>query len=101
MALHTWPETGSVTLDVDVCNFMQDNPDKADRLMREPVRQFQPGRETCNRLVRGEDQRLTERHVDALEYYNGDVHRALFALPNYIRKLLHPTLTKDPDHDPS
>ena len=47
------------------------------------------------------DQRLTERHVNAREYYNGDVHLALFALPNYIRKLLLINPTKDTNHDPS
>jgi spermidine synthase len=34
------------------------------------------------------DARLAERGVDALQYYNGDVHNAAFALPNYVRKLV-------------
>jgi spermidine synthase len=31
---------------------------------------------------------LARRGVGDLQYYNGEVHRAMFALPNYIRKLL-------------
>jgi spermidine synthase len=33
------------------------------------------------------ERRVAERKLDALEYYNGDVHRALFALPNFFRRL--------------
>jgi spermidine synthase len=29
LAIHTWPETGSVTIDVYVCNFSADNSGKA------------------------------------------------------------------------
>lgn len=32
--------------------------------------------------------RLTVRGIGALQYYNGDIHRAQFALPNYLRVLL-------------
>jgi spermidine synthase len=31
--------------------------------------------------------RLAERGVSALQYYNGEVHHAMFALPNYLRQL--------------
>lgn len=34
------------------------------------------------------ERRLAERGIDALQYYNGAVHRAQFALPNYLRTLL-------------
>ncbi len=34
------------------------------------------------------DARLAERGIDGLDYYNGDVHRGLFALPNFYRKLV-------------
>lgn len=34
------------------------------------------------------EQRLEERGIADLQYYNSDVHAALFALPNYYRKLL-------------
>jgi len=31
---------------------------------------------------------LAERGVGDLQYYNGDTHRAVFAIPNYVRSLL-------------
>jgi spermidine synthase len=34
------------------------------------------------------ERRLAGRGVGGLRYYNGDVHRALFALPNYVRELV-------------
>jgi len=34
------------------------------------------------------DHRLSQRGIDALQYYNGAMHVAQFALPNYLRKLL-------------
>ena len=34
------------------------------------------------------DKVIAERRIGDLQYYNGEVHQALFALPNYIRKLL-------------
>jgi spermidine synthase len=34
------------------------------------------------------DRRIAERGVGDLQYYNGEVHRAMFALPNYVRGLL-------------
>jgi spermidine synthase len=34
------------------------------------------------------ERRLAARGVGELQYYNGDVHRALFALPNYVKQLV-------------
>ena len=34
------------------------------------------------------DQRIVERGIPHLQYYNGDTHRAVFALPNYVREIL-------------
>ena len=34
------------------------------------------------------DQAIARRGVGDLQYYNGEVHRAMFALPNYIRKIV-------------
>ena len=34
------------------------------------------------------DERLAERGVDRLQLYNGEIHSALFALPNFYRALL-------------
>jgi spermidine synthase len=33
------------------------------------------------------DRRIAERGIDRLQYYNGDMHRAALALPNFIRDL--------------
>ena len=33
------------------------------------------------------DRAIGERRLEDLQYYNGEAHRALFALPNYIRAL--------------
>ena len=42
LAIHTWPELGSVTLDVYVCNYTQDNGAKADFVLRELMASFDP-----------------------------------------------------------
>jgi spermidine synthase len=34
------------------------------------------------------DRRLAQRGVGDLQYYNGDVHRASLALPNFVRDLV-------------
>ncbi|PLX73227.1 MAG: polyamine aminopropyltransferase [Azoarcus sp.] len=34
------------------------------------------------------DRRIAERGIGQLQYYNGEVHRAQFAQPNHLRKLL-------------
>ena len=38
------------------------------------------------------DERLAARGVTDLQYYNADIHGALFALPNYYRTLLAPAV---------
>ena len=42
LAIHTWPEIGSVTLDLYVCNFTQDNSGKARAVLDELVALFVP-----------------------------------------------------------
>jgi spermidine synthase len=34
------------------------------------------------------ERRLAQRGVGDLQYYNGEIHRAIFALPNYVKALL-------------
>lgn len=34
------------------------------------------------------DRRLAQRRIGELQYYNGDVHRAALALPNFVRSLV-------------
>lgn len=42
VCLHTWGELKTVTLDIYVCNFLQDNSDKADELLQACQALFQP-----------------------------------------------------------
>ena len=55
LAVHTWPERGNVTLDVYVCNFEQNNSDKAERLMHALLGAFNPEIAQCERLLRGDE----------------------------------------------
>jgi spermidine synthase len=54
LAIHTWPETGNVTLDVYVCNFSGDNSAKAEQLLERVVQAYAPGRVVRNALQRGD-----------------------------------------------
>ena len=42
LAIHTWPELESVTLDVYVCNFTQPNDDKARQVVNDLIQLFRP-----------------------------------------------------------
>jgi spermidine synthase len=42
LAIHTWPELASVTLDVYVCNYTQDNSHKAHQVLAELMAVFDP-----------------------------------------------------------
>ena len=42
LAIHTWPELNSVTLDVYVCNFTQDNTDRARQVVGDLMGLFRP-----------------------------------------------------------
>ncbi|MBS1144199.1 MAG: speD [Proteobacteria bacterium] len=53
LAVHTWPEVSSVTLDVYVCNFSGDNSQRAHRLFDEVVTTFAPGRLEKKEVARG------------------------------------------------
>lgn len=53
-AIHTWPETGFVTADVYVCNYLADNTDKALNLYGALRGYFQPVRENFSQVSRGE-----------------------------------------------
>ena len=43
LAVHTWPELGTVTLDVFVCNYACDNSGKAHAVLDELITLFMPG----------------------------------------------------------
>ena len=53
LALHTWPESASVTLDVYVCNFSGDNSAKARTLLARLIAAYAPARQLCQELRRG------------------------------------------------
>lgn len=54
LAIHTWPETGSVTIDVYVCNFSDDNSGKARSLMEGVIEAFAPKKVLRQQLMRGD-----------------------------------------------
>jgi S-adenosylmethionine/arginine decarboxylase-like enzyme len=52
-AAHPWPEMGSVTVDVYVCNFTTDNTDKAHRVFRALQARFGPTHTSFQAIHRG------------------------------------------------
>ena len=54
MAVHTWPETMGVTLDIYVCNFGADNSAKAHALRNAMSTFFSPSHSRMQALQRGE-----------------------------------------------
>ena len=50
------------------------------------------------------EQRIADRGISHLQYYNGDTHRGMFAVPNYIRDILaresRPITENDPMDEP-
>lgn len=66
LALHTWPELGSTTLDVYVCNYGQDNSPRAEALFTELIAYFAPLRVERQRLLRGQPEAAAaSRQVEA------------------------------------
>jgi len=53
LAVHTWPEIASVTLDVYVCNFSGDNSAQAYALFAEIIANFAPARLEKKEVARG------------------------------------------------
>jgi S-adenosylmethionine decarboxylase len=53
LAIHTWPEEKFVTVDVYVCNYMQDNTKKAIRLYETLKSHFKPVQENFLQAPRG------------------------------------------------
>ena len=53
LAIHTWPESGFVTLDVYVCNYTTDNTDKAKRVFDALERALRPARKRVQAIRRG------------------------------------------------
>lgn len=53
LAVHTWPEIASVTLDVYVCNFSGDNSQRAHALFGAVISRFAPARLEKKEVARG------------------------------------------------
>jgi S-adenosylmethionine decarboxylase proenzyme len=53
LAVHTWPELSAVTLDVFVCNVLNDNTRMAERLLDALVARFDAARVNRQQLARG------------------------------------------------
>lgn len=53
LAIHTWPESGDVTLDVYVCNYSRDNSDRARKVFDHVVAAMKPEDRVEHHLVRG------------------------------------------------
>ena len=53
LAIHTWPEISSVTLDVYVCNFSGDNSERAHALFHQVMTHFAPSRTERLAVKRG------------------------------------------------
>lgn len=53
LAIHTWPETGNVTLDVYVCNYSRDNSDRARTVFGRVLDALAPADSVCHEVVRG------------------------------------------------
>ncbi len=56
LAIHTWPELQSVTLDVYVCNYTQDNTAKARKVVKDLMDLYLPEEHVCHDVPR--DKRL-------------------------------------------
>jgi S-adenosylmethionine decarboxylase len=54
LAIHTWPEMGSVTVDVYVCNYTTDNTDKANAVFRALEAKLRPARSHLQAIHRGD-----------------------------------------------
>ena len=72
LALHTWPEQRSVTLDVYVCNFSNDNSAKAHSLLAALTLAFAPATQNNRRMVRGLTDSQGQGDDLLLEWLNKD-----------------------------
>ena len=54
VAIHTWPETNAVTLDIYVCNFSRDNSDRARAVYDQLIEMLAPRTTRTSDIMRGE-----------------------------------------------
>lgn len=69
LAIHTWPERRAITLDLYVCNFNNDNSEKARQIVNKILNIFQP-KEVCRQeLRRGvPDAHLPKQQLKLIEH---------------------------------
>ncbi len=67
LAIHSWPETGSVTLDIYVCNFSRDNSDRANALLEALLAFLAPSRVVRQQLERGQAQSMRTHMLPSSE----------------------------------
>jgi len=85
LAVHTWPERDAVTLDLYVCNFTEDNSQRARALMSTLVDAFLPGRVQSQQLQRGDREQvpyegeLLLEALNARSYYGFRFERRLLS----------------------
>ncbi len=65
LAIHTWPERSSATLDVYVCNVTCDNSDKAEKLYEVIAAHLQPADVLVERVWRGRDLPVKKKRLAA------------------------------------
>jgi S-adenosylmethionine decarboxylase proenzyme len=53
VAVHTWPELRSVTIDIYVCNFSRDNSTSGRQVFDRLLERFKSGRSYCRTIRRG------------------------------------------------
>lgn len=53
VAIHTWPETRAVTLDIYVCNFSRDNSDRARTVYDRLIGMLAPKKTESSDIMRG------------------------------------------------
>ena len=95
LAIHTWPETGNVTIDVYVCNFSADNSDKARALMEGVIAAYAPRRIVRQQLMRGDigpdAQPAPEQEGDGCPWRRWGMARASATVPGAWRAGRRPT----------
>lgn len=67
LAIHTWPEKRAITLDIYVCNFNNDNSDKARKILQELLQTFAPKKVRQQELRRGVPDQLHDAAPNLIE----------------------------------
>ncbi|WMW82073.1 polyamine aminopropyltransferase [Undibacterium cyanobacteriorum] len=67
LAIHTWPEKRAITLDIYVCNFNNDNSDKARRILASLLRTFAPKDVRQQELRRGVPDHVAQASPNFIE----------------------------------